>query len=145
MVFAKRVHRLPEASMNIGNQLAVFGQMLHRLSLQDGGGIVAKIGPDGWAVADHVSAVDQPLGGLWFLIELDHAGALELHLAETARRPNSGYGDYLALLAMEIDELRNVDVRDAVAVRQQKQVVVLHVPAHARNASPGRRLLTRLR
>src|SRR6266550_571871 len=130
-----RVHRAPVPLMPEDRELSLACEALERLALEDrvGADVVERLPPE-----DEEAAVDPALVQLGLLAELLGELAADVQLAEAARRPNSGDRRELSLLAVELEERAQVDVGDAVAVRDH-EFIALDVLAGAFDPSAGLR------
>ena len=61
----------------------------------------------------------------------------ETSRAEPAGRIGGGHGGELAMRAVKFDRLGDVDVADAVAIGEEEELFVLHMLAHAAQATTG--------
>jgi hypothetical protein len=124
---AQRIHALPKAVMAIGRELAGVGERHEGVDLETA--IVAVEIAKDFGFADEKAAVDPAFADLRFLGELADEVAVENHAAESRWRPHGRHRRETAARAMERDEFVQVDIRDAVAVGEQKRLA----------AQPGRK------
>src|SRR6185312_2751209 len=112
------IHALPEAVVLVGHELSVTRQALERLALEERG-ITRDVIEHLW-LEDEEGAVDPRLPGERLLIEARDTIAVELQPAETRRGTHGGHGGDAAMTAMELQELCQVDIRDAVTPCQHE-------------------------
>ena len=143
---AQRVHRLPEPAMAIGPQLTIGGQALERRSLERH--VVALDPVQHRRLQHEVPAVHPGAVPHGLLLEGPHGGReeLPLHLvlvdlqgAEAPERLHGRDRGQLAVRPVEVEQLRDVHVGDAVAVGQHERVVA-HVLPHPLDPAAGLRL-----
>ena len=93
---AEGVHAHPEALVLVHAELAVGGERLQRLLLEQEVGVVVEVRVDHLALEREEAARDPAVGHGRLLVELRHLVAVDVHLAEPARRVHAGHGADLA-------------------------------------------------
>src|SRR5690606_7035172 len=121
LLVAQRVHALPEPLVPVGHELPVLGQLLERLALELG--VVAGDVVEHARLQHEEGAVDPALARLGLLVELDDLVAVELEVTEAGGGPGGRQGGELAVRAVELDELVEVDRRHAVAPGDHERAV----------------------
>src|SRR4051812_26576369 len=102
LAVAQGVHRLPEALVLVGAELAGGGERLHRLALPDG--LLAGDEVQHSGLEDEEAAVDPAAGvAVRLLLEAAHEAALDLQRAPTAGRLDGGHGGRAPFAAVEVD------------------------------------------
>jgi len=104
LVISAVIHRLPEAVVQVGHQLAVTGQPDEWFLLEDQAGILGQTIEDR-PVHDEEPAVDAAARDQRLLIELGHLAAFQIDFSKTAGRPDCGHGADLAVSLVELDKL----------------------------------------
>src|SRR5688500_17681082 len=131
--------------MAIRGQLSFGGQALQRLERARGMRALAELGPDRARIADEETAVDVSAASLRLLVALVDQLSADAKLSKTSRRTDGRHRGDLAVASMKGDQRGDVDVRDAIAISEQKEVVVLDVLADCGDAPAGLGSLPRLR
>src|SRR5262245_53136146 len=116
---AKRVHALPEALVTMGNQLSIRGQPFQRLAFPVGRVALDEFQHRGFQ--DKEAAVDPALARLRLLIEFHDAIAVEHEPAVASGRAHGSDRRQTLVLAMELQQLPDIDVADAVTVSQHER------------------------
>ena len=109
--------------MEVGVELAFLGKFRHGLLLENGG-VVFEI-PEDLRLEDHVAAVHQRRIIFILFAEVFHQ-AIRRQLQHTLHLGNVDRGDRgnVAVLLVELQKLRDVDVRNTVAVGQEERLAV---------------------
>src|SRR5262249_29520695 len=117
-----RVHRAEEAVVLKTHQLAISGKALQRLALEDAIVIAQVI--ENFAFEDE-KAGGSTIVGAGLLHEVTDASvAAHFESAETRDGTHGRHGCNLAVAAMELDQVVNIDVADTVAVSEQEAVAI---------------------
>src|SRR5262249_780303 len=115
----QRIHALPESIISEGNQLSISGQPFHRFTLKDSFIIIDVVGDLRF---EHKEApVDPSLPNLWFLGKRLHGIAFELDFAIPRGRSYSRDRGQPTMAPMKLEEFRDIDVRNPIAIRQHKR------------------------
>src|SRR5580692_2755113 len=135
---AQRVHRLPEALVTVGRELALRGERAHRLLLPHGAvAIEVAVDPG----REHEEATVGPAAvAAGLLLELAHQLAFQLQRTKTAGWLHGGDGCLGAAPAVEIDQRGQVHVSEPVAVGEA-ELLPTDVWQHALEPPAGHRLL----
>src|SRR5204863_2683149 len=127
------VHRRPVARMLIHSELAGGREALERLPFERRG--VREVLEDA-GLEDKEAAVHPAFLELRLLAEAERHPVLHVELAEARERPDPGYRRELAVLPVEAQEGREVDVGEPVAVRAHEGFL-LDVAARAQQPAAG--------
>ena len=123
VLFLQRVHARPEAEVAVGHQLAVAREPLDRLALPDRCRR-RRCSRAPRAFSTKKPPLIQPSLSSAFSWNVGDLVAVEADAAEAGRRPHRGDRRQLAVRLVEVEQLGDVDVGDAVAVGQQERLVV---------------------
>src|SRR5207249_2071893 len=91
-------------------------------------------------VEDEEAAVDQPAVAGRLFPEAAHQVAVGFDRAETSRRGDRRHRRFLAMLAMEGDQLSDVDRRYSVAISEAEGVAVVQVARYGLEPAAGLRV-----
>lgn len=130
---AQGVHRLPEAVVAIGGELAFVGQALHGFALPDGGVAIDVV--DDLGGEDEEAAVDPGAVAVGLFLEAGDLGFRQVEGAKAAGGLGGGQGGQFALFTVEGDQGGDIDVADAVTVGEA-EIVTVKVGANALEAPP---------
>src|SRR5262249_27593000 len=139
ILLAERVHRLPKAGMGVGHELSAAGELRQRLGLPRG--LVATDQLDAPRGQHEEASVDEASTTTRLLDEARHLGSVHLEPSVASRWLYGGDRCELSVLAVESQLLGDIDVRDAVAVREAEGVFVFHVLDDALEPATGHALL----
>jgi hypothetical protein len=137
LLVAKRVHRLPEAAMLEGHQLAVAGEVAQRLLLPDRHVVLDAV--QNFRREHEEAGVDRAAVAFRLFEETGDPVPLHVERAEPARRHRRGQRRLAAMGAVESDQSRDVDIADAVAIGHAEGVLVAQVIGDAQQAPAGHR------
>src|SRR6185312_8523472 len=115
---AHGVHALPETVVLVGHELPVARQTLERLALEQRG--IARDVIEHLRLENEEGAVDPCFPGERLLVEARDPVAVELQPAKTCGGTHGGDGSDAPVAAMELQEIRQVDVGDAVTPCQHE-------------------------
>jgi len=73
---------------------------------------------------DHESAIDETIGLKWLFTQFSNLISVQIHLAEPSWRDHAGQRNFLAVIGMEFFQRDQVDVAEAVAIGEEKVVIV---------------------
>src|ERR1700744_3518645 len=139
LLLANGVHALPEAGVTIGHQLAFAGQALERLFFEVRGVAVDEIKDLRFKYKK--CPVDPAFFGLWLLGKFGDLIAIHFQVAKARRRPDRSQRRQLAVGTMKLEQIVQVDVRNAVAPGEHESLIA-HVGSQPLDAAAGLRLHT---
>src|ERR1039458_616476 len=133
LVFPISVHGEEKAIMAVGHELTFSCQTFQRLALENalGTGEVVEYAP----VEHEKTGADQSIRSWFFDEALDLALPIGFQHAKTRDRRDRCDGRGFAMALVEFDQITNVDVAKAVAVGEQKRVIVCQVAGHTLQAA----------
>src|ERR671919_977041 len=127
---SKRIHALPEVPVAEGHELAVLGEALERRQLPFRRVVVVDVIEDP-GLEDEEASVDPSFADLWSVLarelwlldESNHLVFVHLDFAEARRWVDDRHRGEPTVRSVEREQLREIHVRDTVAVRQHERLV----------------------
>ena len=116
------VHALPEALVLVAHELTFRSQAAQRLLLENAG--ISRQVVEDFRLQDHVSSIDWGAVQLRLLTErMDGVVAADVQDALRLVLQNSRERCQLAMRAMEFDELADIDITYAIAIRHAERLI----------------------
>src|SRR5215211_8795326 len=112
---------MPKALMAVGHQLSVRGKSLEGRAFEDRRVTMQIV--EHTRLEYEEAAVDPAFAGLRLLVKVDHLVAVHDNRTESCRGTHGGHGSELAMRPMKLHERLDVDVGDAVTVRERECAV----------------------